>query len=94
MQKLSKTLMHIWISTVSLGAFVFGWMIMAHTPKPGNSSVLAEPTLQMNQASAPELPGLEPLPTLDGYLQSGSSRVQNPNKSITTVRPRLRTRGS
>jgi hypothetical protein len=94
MQKLSKTIMHVWISAVSLGAFVFSWMILAHSPKPSTSSVPVAPTPQINQASALDLPGLEPLPTLNDYLQSGSSPTQAPRKSNTIVQPRLRTRGS
>jgi hypothetical protein len=94
MQKLNKTFMHVWISVVSLGAFVFSWLILAYTPKPSTSSVLVTPTPQINQVSVPDLPGLKPIPTLNNYLNSGSSQVQKPNKSTITVQPRLRTRGS
>jgi hypothetical protein len=92
MQKISKTLMHVWISAVSLGAFVFSWVALAHTPKP---TVLATPEPLVIQASAPDQPSLEPIPTLDNYLKSGPRQVQpTPRISIPAVRPRLRTRGS
>jgi hypothetical protein len=94
MQKLNKTFIHVWISVVSLGAFVFSWMILAHTTKPSTSFVVVTPTPQIHQVSVPDLPALEPIPTLNNYLNSGSSQVQKPNKSTTTVQPRLRTRGS
>jgi hypothetical protein len=94
MQKISKTLMHVWISAVSLGAFVFSWVIFAHTPKPSSSSGLAAPAPQIIQAVVPDQPGLEPIPTLENYLQSGSSLTQPTRKSRVIVQPRLRTRGS
>jgi hypothetical protein len=94
MQKISKTLMHVWISAVSLGAFVFSWVILAHTPKPSSSLALAAPTPRSIQAVVPSQPRLEPIPTLDNYLPSGSSQTQPTRKSRVIVQPRLRTRGS
>jgi hypothetical protein len=97
MHKISKTIMHVWISAVSLGAFVFSWILLAHTPKPSASTALAEPTPQIVQASAPDQPGLEPIPTLDDFLKSNPSQPQTQiqrKSTTTTVRPRLRTRGS
>jgi len=91
MQKISKTLMHLWISGVSLGAFVFSWILLVHSPKPAPLA-LAQPAVA--QASAADVATrLEPIPSLNDLLKSGSSRVQLPQTS-TVVRPRLRTRGS
>jgi len=91
MQKINKTIMHVWISAISLGAFVFSWVVLAHTPKP---TVLVMPEPQVIQASVPDQPGLEPIPSLNNYIKPGSSQVQTPKRSTTVVQPRLRTRGS
>jgi hypothetical protein len=94
MHKISKTIMHVWISAVSLGAFVFSWVLLAHSPKPSTLSALVAPTPQIIQVPVPDQPGLEPIPSLNDYLKPGSSQAQTQNKSTITVQPRLRTRGS
>ena len=90
MQKISKTIMHLWISAVSLGAFVFSWALLVHSPKPAPLAVI-KPLIA--QSAPSDQPRLEPIPTLNDLLKSGTRQVQIPQTS-TTVRPRLRTRGS
>ena len=91
MNKLIKTLTHIWISIVSLGAFAFGWAFLAHSDKP------AQLTITQSQAPTYTAPGLQPIPSLDEYLtNNASSNSQSVQvfQSPTVNFPRLRTRGS
>ncbi len=94
MQKYSKTIMHLWISIVSLGAFVFSWIFLVHSPKPAPLAVVKP---QVSQSST-SIQGLQPIPSLNDFLKAGSRQVQqfSPsfNTNTTTVQPRLRTRGS
>jgi hypothetical protein len=90
MQKISKTIIHLWISGVSLGAFVFSWIFLVHSPKPA-PLVVIQPLI--SQSASTSQASLEPIPSLNDFLKAGSRPVQTaPN--TTTVRPRLRTRGS
>lgn len=93
MQKISKTIMHVWISLVSLGAFVFSWVLLVHSPKPA-PLVATQPRIV--QAASIDQTGLQPIPSLNDLLNSGSRQVQSQQNTITanTARPRLRTRGS
>jgi hypothetical protein len=87
MHKLTKTLLHLWISLVSVVAFALGWAFLAHAQKP---APLIAPQVQ---AVTPIQPVLEPIPTINDFLKSGASQVptfQNPVISF----PTLRTRGS
>jgi hypothetical protein len=90
MQKINKTIMHVWISFVSLGAFVFSWALLVHSPKP---APLIAPEPRLAQAASTGLTRLELIPSLNDFLNSGSRQVQTPQSS-TRVQPRLRTRGS
>lgn len=90
MQKISKTIMHLWISLVSLGAFVFSWVLLAHSPKPA-PLVVSQP--RISQAASIDQTKLQPIPSLNDFLKSGSRQVQT-QQNTTIVRPRLRTRGS
>jgi hypothetical protein len=87
MHKLTKTLMHFWFSILSIGAFGFGWAFLAHSDKP------APLTITQPQASNYSAPALQPIPSLDDYLQNNSLPAQV-FQSPTNSFPRLRTRGS
>ncbi len=92
MQKISKTIMHLWISFVSLGAFVFSWFLLVHSPKPA-PLITSQPSTA--QAASIDQSKLQPIPSLNDFLKSGSRQVQTQqNITTTTIRPRLRTRGS
>jgi len=87
MHKLTKTLLHLWISLVSVVAFAFGWAFLAHAQKP------APLITNQVQVLTPDQVVLEPIPTLNDYLKNGNLQspvFQNPTVSF----PRLRTRGS
>jgi hypothetical protein len=87
MHKFTKSLLHLWISLVSVMAFSLGWAFLAHAQKPA-------PLITTHlQVLSPSQPIMEPIPTLNDYLKSGNfqaSAFQNPTVSF----PRLRTRGS
>lgn len=92
MQKISKTIMHLWISLVSLGAFVFSWFLLVHSPKPA-PLITSQPSSA--QAVSLDQTKLQPIPSLNDFLKSGSRQVQSlPNITTTTIQPRLHTRGS
>ena len=87
MHKITKTFLRLWISLVSVLAFSFGWAFLAHAQKP---APLVVPDVQIFTSSQPVL---EPIPSLDDYLQNGALAApvfQNPDVTF----PRLRTRGS
>ena len=88
MHKLMRTLTHIWISIVSLGAFGFGWAFLAHSDKP------APLTITQPQTSSISVPALQPIPSFDEYLQTNNSQPVQVFNSPAVTFPRLRTRGS
>jgi hypothetical protein len=87
MRKLIKTFLHLWISMVSLAAFGVGWAFLAHSQKP---VPLVAPQAQVVTSSQSTL---EPVPSIDQYLNFDSSQAPVLQNS-TDVRPRLRTGGS
>ena len=92
MQKLTKPLLHLYITLGSLVAFAIGWAFLAHSPKPA-PLVLAPLEQAQIQASDFAQPTLEPIPSLNDYLKNGSSSVTVFQSPVVTF-PRLRTRGS
>ena len=87
MHKLTKPFLHLWISLVSVLSFGFGWVFLAHSQKP---APLVAPQVQ---TFTPSTPALEPIPSLDDYLQNSDLPApvfQNPGVMF----PRLRARGS
>ncbi len=96
MQKISKTVMHIWITIASLGAFVFSWVLLIHSPKPAPLAAFKPRAAQ----SAPADPSqLQPIPSLNDLLnaapRSGSGLNLQSNTTTTfQSAPRLHSRGS
>jgi hypothetical protein len=88
MRKLTKSFMHFWISLVSVLALGIGWIFVAHAEKP---APLIAPQVQTVNSGQPVL---EPIPSLDTYLQNGTFQAPGFQNSSVTVMPRLRTRGS
>jgi hypothetical protein len=79
--KIWKTIIRIWFTLASLASFLFGWSVLAHAPKPN----------QFKASDVPELPKLEPVPTLNQLMFS--ERSFNFNQSNQRVRI-LRSGGS
>jgi hypothetical protein len=87
LHKLTKTLLHLWISLASLAAFALGWAFIAHAQKP---APLEAPQVQV---SVPAPSALQPVPSLDDYLNDQALQPQSmPAPNI--VVPRLRSGGS
>lgn len=95
MHKLTKPLLHLYLSLASVAAFAIGWVFLAHSPKPA-PLLPSQPQSQV-QVSTFVQPTLEPVPSLNDYLKNGNGNVTSSlpvfqSPSITF--PRLRTRGS
>jgi hypothetical protein len=88
MHKLTKTILHLWITLISLLALAFGWVFLAHAQKP--APLIATQVESYTTAQ----PTLAPVPSLNDLLKNSTSSapplVQNP----TVMFPRLRARGS
>jgi hypothetical protein len=61
--KIWKLIIRIWFTFASLGSFLFGWVILAHAPKPN----------QIDASSIASAPRLDPVPSLDQVMLSGQS---------------------
>jgi hypothetical protein len=87
MHKLTKTVLHLWISLASIAAFALGWAFVAHAQKP---APLVAPVVQV---AVPTQAALDAVPSLDDYLNNDSLQIQSmPAPNI--VLPRLRSGGS
>ena len=84
MQKFTKTLIHIWISIVSLGAFVFSWVLLVHSPKPAPLIQTQSNTNTGSQTTTINQTSLQPIPSLNDYLKAGSQQVQTQQSNVTT----------
>lgn len=87
MHKLTKSFLHLWVSLVSVLAFGFGWFFLAHAQKP---APLVVPKVEI---FTPSQPVLEPIPSLEDYLQNDVLPAPEFRNPVITF-PRLRTRGS
>jgi hypothetical protein len=87
MHKLSKTILHLWITLASFAAFGISWAFVAHAQKP---TPLVEPQVQL---AAPTQAVLEPFPSLQDLLNTGSVQTQS-FSAPTIVMPRMRSGGS
>jgi len=88
MHKLTKSFLHLWVSLVSVLAFGFGWVFLAHAQKP---APLAVPEVEI---ATPTQPVLEPIPSLEDYLQNSDVPPALVFQNPVITFPRLRTRGS
>ena len=102
-----KGFVKFWIAAGSLVAFSGGWILFGHSGKPvapagsildqsGSSSSAASSSTVDSSGLAP-LPTLEPLPSINGSVQSAPAQVQPfqqlPSSNFSFA-PRLRSRGS
>lgn len=104
MHRLTILFLRIWMTILSVAAFLFGWVVVGHSAKPaplGGSSVAASGDTTSNSGGS-TLPQLAPLPTLAPLpaigQSSGGQLQQLPSVSSAPstffAQPRLRTRGS
>ena len=66
--KLFRFALNIWITLASLLSFLIGWVALAHSPKPVQSTTQAPVAI-----SAPAIPTLAPLQDLQLGGNSGNS---------------------
>ena len=81
MKNLKKTI-HIYITTVSMLAFLTGWSFLAHAP----NSITAAAT----SSSAQTITSASPLPSISSLL----NLTQSTSTSRSSANPVLRTSGS
>ena len=97
--KIVKIGIRIWIAFTSLVAFLAGWALLSHAPKPASifpSSVSAQ------AGDLAPLPTLAPVPSIDQLIQQSQggqgtglqSLPSLPQAQSQQFLPRLRTRGS
>ena len=100
--KIFRKLLRYWIGIASVLSFLGGWVILAHSPKPGQNQSAAA----ANQPTA--LPGLPPIQPYNATTSSGMTFFSTPvptNPPASNIQPiqpvqpsqgmpLLRTRGS
>lgn len=64
--RFQRTILRLWISAASLGSFVFGWAILAQSPRPAQNASPA------SAAPSSQTLVLPPVPTLDPALLQGA----------------------
>ena len=91
MNKITKNILHIWITLSSLIVFAIGWIALAHAEKP--APLASQFTSTTSIVESVELVELAPVPSLDDLTQTNSQpAISQP--SVNFSMPRLRTRGS
>ena len=86
--KLFRFALNIWITLVSILSFLFGWVILAHAPKP------VQPTTQQSVSVAP-LPTLTPLDSSQFGSNNDFPSFQAPSTAFSSQpQPIFRTGGS
>lgn len=88
MTRLTKTLLRIWLSASSVGAFALGWAALSHAPKP--APLDPQPT---QPTASVQVPALEPIPSLEELVQ-GTAPSGLAQQSFSFNFPMLRARGS
>jgi hypothetical protein len=66
--KIFKFALNMWITVASLLSFLLGWVVLAHAPKPVQSTAASVAAM-----SAPAIPTLEPLQPLQSGLDNSTS---------------------
>jgi hypothetical protein len=74
--KLFKFGLRLWIMLISVMSFLMGWIMIAHAPKPIQSSA-------PSTFNATPIPTLAPLPNADtGIIQNNGNLFQSPQLSV------------
>ena len=94
MDHLMKTMIRYWLAASSILAFLFGWILFAHSEKP--AALIAGP-VQVSQSQF-VIPALAPIPSLEQLQQSPQIMMNSSNTPGITLNnsyvPSLRTRSS
>ena len=94
--KFFKLTLRVWFTLTSLAGFLFGWVFLAHSPKPIDKTVAASNAASTNNISSG---GLAPVPSLESLVGQSSSQQQmniqvTNNAPFRSFAPRMRTAGS
>ncbi|MCA9937640.1 MAG: hypothetical protein KC418_03290 [Anaerolineales bacterium] len=94
MNKLTKILLRLWISLMSVATFVAGWAMLSHAQKPAPLTPTAPAQTTTNTTI--NMPELAPIPSLEELVGSNETANQPVfvQPSVSTGFPRMRTRGS
>ena len=75
--KVWKNIIRAWFTLVSLASFLVGWVILAHAPKPN----------QFDPTDLPDLPKLEPVPSIEQFMVSRQSvNILRSNQRVVVLR--------
>jgi hypothetical protein len=91
--KLFRKFLRFWITLATTGGFLAGWALLAHAPKPIQSTA-------PSGSATTAIPTLAPLPPLNLSGTSGDNNFQQPqfsvqqNQSSFSQAPMFRTGGS
>ena len=91
--KFFKLTLRAWITLTSLAGFLFGWVFLAHSPKPIDKTVAGAAASTDTTANLAPVPSLE---SLVGQSNPQQINIQASNNSPFTraFAPRMRTAGS
>lgn len=88
--KFFKLTLRAWITVTSLAAFLFGWVFLAHSPKPIDKTVAS--------SASTDSTNLAPVPSLESLVGQSSGQQVNVqvsnNSPFRSFSPRMRTAGS
>lgn len=75
--KVWKNIIRVWFTLVSLASFLVGWVVLAHAPKPN----------QFDPTDLPDLPKLEPVPSIEQFMVSRQSvNILRSNQRVVVLR--------
>ena len=75
--KVWKNIIRAWFTLVSLASFLVGWVVLAHAPKPN----------QFDPTDLPDLPKLEPVPSIEQFMVSRQSvNILRSNQRVVVLR--------
>ena len=75
--KIWKNIIRVWFTLVSLVSFLVGWVVLAHAPKPN----------QFDPTDLPDLPKLEPVPSIEQFMVSRQSvNILRSNQRVVVLR--------
>ena len=91
--KFFKLTLRAWITVTSLAGFLFGWVFLAHSPKP------IDKTVGTTASTTTTASDLAPVPSLESLVgqsagQQVNIQVSNNSPFTRSFSPRMRTAGS
>jgi hypothetical protein len=89
--KKTKAVLRVWLASISMGGFLGGWILLAHSPKPASS---ANPVTNANVAAIDPLPTLAPLPPIGSSVSPGGLSLSVPTIRSRAFMPVFRSGGS